>query len=89
MKTKSTEKIQDIETYNIKIGSNSSTKVYKIYVNFDTEEVTGAMYDYGFCQKTLDTAECLELLETMIQYNRPMKRDMTNIRDNVKKNKNI
>lgn len=84
MKTNSTEEIQDFYTYNIKIGSIDSTKLYKVHVNFESETVIGFMYDYGFCQQLLGTTECIELLEDMIHYNRPMKRDITPILNKIK-----
>lgn len=84
MKTNSTEKIQEIDTYNFKKSSIDSTKLYKVYVNFETENVIGFMYDYGFRQQLLDTTECVELLENVIQHNRPMKRDITPILNKIK-----
>ena len=89
MKTNINEKTQDYDTYDFKIGSIDSTKLYKVYVDFETENITGFMYDYGFLQQMLDTTECVELLESLIQFNRPMQRDITNILNKVKKDKKI
>lgn len=89
MKTNINEKTQVYDTYDFKIGSIDSTKLYKVYVDFETENITGFMYDYGFLQQMLDTTECVELLESLIQFNRPMQRDITNILNKVKNDKKI
>ena len=89
MKTNINEKTQDYDTYDFKIGSIDSTKLYKVYVDFETENITGYMYDYGFLEQMLDITECIDLLENLIRFNRPIQRDITPILNKIKSEINI
>ena len=89
MKTNSTENVQDIDVYNFKIGSPDSSKLFKVYIDYEDENITGASYENGFYQQMLDTKECVELLESLIEFNRPTQRDITSILRKIKNDKTI
>lgn len=81
--SKTTQKTKNIETYLISYGDFDSQDKHKIEIDFDKETITGSFIGCGVWYP-IETEKCIEIMENVIQYNRPFPRDITPILNKIK-----
>lgn len=83
MTVRTDERKNDIDKYNIKVGSPDSSNEYTIIVDFDNEIITGACFNYGLYDHMIDSKESIELLENLFEFHKP-KREFSKILQKMK-----
>ena len=85
IKLESTEQIKGIynnrnidwDRYTIEVSTAMATKEFSVVVDFINEEITGDCIAYGLWFD-IETEDCMELLKTIFETNKP-KRDFKHI----------
>lgn len=78
----------NVKTIQVIEGFPESKRKYSIEFNFDTEKISGHFVGSGLLNP-ISLEECIEVIDTLVKYGRPLEFDITDILANAKKELSI